>query len=346
MFIFSFFRKIFLLFLISAFSGIIFSTWLDQTKKTTSNTSSGYGSLIAVGPSSYDRHLVQLQETWNQLRPFFVNFKKEFGNIVYVGWYSTKSEFTYPFNLLIKKSDDEKIDNWSEQELQQLFSFYITDVKIADLENALTDARTKSGQSERVKYIEVFKKYVDSNILTNLLNSQNPYLTINYGDFWIQNILKGIKNQQTSLTSVAKEIILFLLANITPQEIEETLDQHIPQSIVLWKELQPYFKNTKTDSSLVIVQRNFFPVWSLYEDKNERNYFALKPSTKSQLWRLAKFKITSNALITVLNAIKTKASKQETIKKNKPKPRHRSWYCRSSTCPCRCWRFCLLILKN
>lgn len=240
----------------------------------------------------------QLQQKWNELRPFFQKVKGEFPNALFINFdFSkfSKGMKNYRLHLLFANSESAKIDDWSDLAQFQLAMLTLEAIKISSLESFYTQAVQKiRTSSEKNKYFYVFA--LRRNILEQLITFKFPYLTVaKVGDptFAVSAIAKKVLQGKTNAKAIEGEILAFILANVDSVKIDETL-RLTPQYRKLWDKLRPrllraplpeprYLKKTNSSKGVVV------EINALWNNQDQSNYFRLPPTAKSELYLLNEF---------------------------------------------------------
>ena len=224
-------------------------------------------------------NIVQLEEKWNDIRPFFQEFKRDYSDLLLVGMI-LNGGFHY-VDLLVKYSDEVDISDWSYESLRQLNKMVMGKITRKILDDALAKAK-EDAKKKKEDYFQIISNSDYKGVVDKIVNSQHHYVTVgDDGHFRISEMAKF----GTSAFNEAKaeeEVIPFLLGRVDSDQLKEAL-KRIPERISKWKEFQEWLKDRKSTSKVMIYNYTYFSIWALVEEKAVVDYYRLKGSARTQL---------------------------------------------------------------
>ena len=239
-----------------------------------------------------DPGVVELEKKWNDIRPFFEEFKRDYSDLLLVRMILNGG--LHYVDLLVKYSGEEDVSDWSEEALDQLKDMYLSKITKKILDDALVKAK-EDAKEKKEDYFQIVNNSDYREVVNKIVNSQHPYVTVGDGHFRISEMAK-FRTSAFNETKAEEEVIPFLLAKINSNQLEGAL-KRIPERISKWKEFQEWLKDKKSIPIIANYNQSLFSIWALVEEKAVVDYYRLKGGARTQLDRLVIKNVDINSLI-------------------------------------------------
>ena len=257
----------------------------EQEKKSLNDKK--WRGLNIIQPEDYSTIIDDLEKKWNEVRPFFQEFKRDYPDL-FLYKVILNGTKVVKVNLLVKYSEEKDISSWTDEALFQLFQLNNNKKAKKNLDDALTKAK---GDAKKIKrdYFDAVSDPEFKEVVDKIVNSQHPYITVGDGHFRISEMAK-FRTSAFNETKAEEEVIPFLLAKINSNQLEGAL-KRIPERISKWKEFQEWLKDEKVVPWRHFYNGVFFEIWALAEEKRVVDYYQLKGGARVQLDKLVVGKV-------------------------------------------------------